>query len=120
MPKKKEPIEEDGITFIEKEEEKIENEYQKDALTFKKYVKKVFDIRRPFLIKTDLNKKDVGYHFYLKEYTNLLRYFNVDTKYWKEYNILGGLDKTQISMYDKTPEEIVDMAMAENEDQHLI
>jgi hypothetical protein len=68
------------------EEEKIENEYQKDALTFKKYVKKAFDIRRPFLIKTDLNKKDVGYHFYLKEYTNLLRYFNVDTKYWLYQN----------------------------------
>jgi hypothetical protein len=62
-------------------------------LNFKeKYIKKLFDLRRPFLIKTDLNKKDVGYHFYLKEYTNLLRYFNIDNKYWKEHIGSGPLD----------------------------
>ena len=82
---------EDFFTEINKEQ-KLEDEYNKDTITLKKYIKKLFDLRRPFLIKTDLNKKDVGYHFYLKEYTNLLRYFNIDNKYWKEHIGSGPLD----------------------------
>ena len=82
---------EDFFTEINKEL-KLEDEYNKDTITLKKYIKKLFDLRRPFLIKTDLNKKDVGYHFYLKEYTNLLRYFNIDNKYWKEHIGAGPLD----------------------------
>ena len=75
------------------------DEFQRDKLSYPSFKKLVFDIENPYIIKKDLNKKDVGYQFYLNNSVNLFRYFNNDNKFWQTYMGMGP-EKFSYEQYD--------------------
>ena len=47
-----------------------------------------------------MKKKEMGYNTYLDQYSELLRYFNIDNKYWQKY-INNGPEKFSYEQYDQ-------------------
>jgi len=88
--------------FYEELQKEIQyhGEFNRDKLSFKTYRKLLFDINQPYIIKKDLKKKDVGYQLYLNQYTQLLRYFNIDNKFWEKYTA-SGPEKFTYEQYDE-------------------
>ena len=87
--------------FIEELNKNIQyqDEFKRDKLSFKTYRKLTYDIQEPYIIKTDIKKKDVGFHVYMNQYAQLLRYFNIDNKFWQTYNVEGP-DKFSYEQFD--------------------
>lgn len=87
--------------FIEELNKNIQyqDEFKRDKLSFKSYRKLTYDIQEPYIIKTDIKKKEVGFHVYMNQYAQLLRYFNIDNKFWQTYNVEGP-DKFSYEQFD--------------------
>ena len=88
--------------FIEELNKSIQynDEFKRDKLSFKTYRKLTYDLQEPYIIKTDIKKKEVGFHVYMNQYAQLLRYFNIDNKFWQTYNVEGP-DKMTYEQFDK-------------------
>ena len=87
--------------FLEelKREIQYNDEFQRDKLSYPSFKKLVFDIDSPYIIKKELNKKDVGYQTYLNQATQLFRYFNSNNKFWQTYTGLGP-EQFSYELYD--------------------
>ena len=87
--------------FLEELKKEIQyiDEFQRDKLSYPSFKKLVFDIDSPYIIKKELNKKDVGYQVYLNQTTELFRYFNNDNKFWQTYAGLGP-EQFSYELYD--------------------
>lgn len=95
---------EDFLEELKKEVQYI-SEYQRDKLSYPTYRKLIYDIESPYIIKKELKKKEVGYQMYLENNAKLLRYFNIDNKFWKEY--LGiGPQKFEYDQYDESGKRV--------------
>lgn len=79
---------EDFFEELQKEVQYID-EFNRDKISLKTFRKMMFDIEQCYIIKKDLNKKDVGYEIYLNQFTQLLRYFNIENKFWQNYINFG-------------------------------
>lgn len=88
--------------FIEEmmELSKYTNEVERDKIGYKTYREKLYKLDQPYMIKTEIKKKDIGYKFNLNQYSQLLRYFNVDNKFWQVYNANGPV-KFSYEQYDE-------------------
>jgi hypothetical protein len=93
--------------FLDELKQEIQyiDEFQRDKLAFPSFKKLVFDIDSPYIIKKELNKKDVGYQVYLNQVTQLFRYFNSDNKFWQTYTGLGPEQFTH-ELYDEDGKRI--------------
>jgi len=76
------------------------DEFRRDKLSFKTYRKLVYDIEQPYIIKKELKKHEIGYHLYLNQFTELLRYFNIDNKFWQKY-IDNGPERYSYEVFDE-------------------
>lgn len=87
--------------FLEELKKEIQyiDEFQRDKLAYPSFKKLIFDIDSPYIIKKDLNKKDVGYQVYLNQATQLFRYFNNDNKFWQTYTGTGP-EQFSYELYD--------------------
>lgn len=95
---------EDFVEELKKELQYID-EFQRDKLSYPNYKKLIYDIEAPYIIKKELKKKDVGYQLYLNNYAKLLRYFNIDNKFWQIYEGFGP-DKFTYDQYDDTGKRV--------------
>ena len=75
------------------------DEFQRDKLSYPSFKKLIFDIDSPYIIKKDLDKKDIGYQVYLNQTTQLFRYFNNDNKFWQTYTGTGP-EQFSYELYD--------------------
>jgi hypothetical protein len=75
------------------------DEFQRDKLSYPSFKKLIFDIDSPYIIKKDLNKKDIGYQVYLNQTTQLFRYFNNNNKFWQTYSGIGP-EQFSYELYD--------------------
>ena len=95
---------EDFLEELKKEVQYI-GEYQRDKLSYPTYRKLIYDIEAPYIIKKELKKKEVGYQMYLENSARLVRYFNIDNKFWDEH--LGeGPQKFEYEQYDESGKRI--------------
>jgi len=81
------------------------DEFQRDKLSYPSFKKLVFDIDAPYIIKKELNKKDIGYQIYLNQTTQLFRYFNRDNKFWQTYTGTGP-EQFSHELYDENGKTI--------------
>jgi hypothetical protein len=81
------------------------DEFQRDKLAYPSFKKLIFDIDSPYIIKKDLNKKDVGYQVYLNQATQLFRFFNNDNKFWQTYTG-DGPEQFSYELYDDNGKRI--------------
>ena len=93
--------------FLEEINHEIQyiTEFNRDKLPFKSYRKLVYDIQNPYIIKKEISKKDVGYQLYLNNYAELLRYFNINNKFWQTYNV-DGPEKFTFDQFDEEGKKI--------------
>ena len=75
------------------------DEFQRDKLSYPSFKKLIFDIDSPYVIKKELNKKEVGYQIFLNQVTQLFRYFNRDNKFWEKYTGVGP-EQFSYELYD--------------------
>jgi len=75
------------------------DEFQRDKLSYPSFKKLIFDIDSPYIIKKELNKKEIGYQLYLNQTTKLFRYFNHNNKFWETYTGLGP-EQFSYELYD--------------------
>jgi hypothetical protein len=87
--------------FLDELKQEIQyiDEFQRDKLSYPSFKKLIFDIDSPYIIKKELNKKDVGYQIFLNQTTQLFRYFNRDNKFWETYTGLGP-EQFSYELYD--------------------
>jgi hypothetical protein len=77
--------------FLDELKQEIQyiDEFQRDKLSYPSFKKLIFDIDSPYIIKKEMNKKEVGYQVFLNQVTQLFRYFNRDNKFWETYTGIG-------------------------------
>jgi hypothetical protein len=87
--------------FLDELKQEIQyiDEFQRDKLSYPSFKKLIFDIDSPYIIKKELNKKDIGYQIFLNQTTKLFRYFNSDNKFWELYTGLGP-EQFSYELYD--------------------
>jgi len=95
---------EDFFDELKKEVQYID-EFNRDKLSFKSYRKLVYDIDEPYVIKKEFKKKELGYNLYLNQYTRLLRYFNIENKFWEIYTN-NGPERFTYEQYDEDGKRI--------------
>jgi hypothetical protein len=81
------------------------DEFQRDKLSYPSFKKLIFDIDSPYIIKKNLNKKDIGYQVYLNQTTQLFRYFNNNNKFWQTYSGIGP-EQFSYEVYDEDGKNI--------------
>lgn len=81
------------------------DEFQRDKLSYPSFKKLIFNIDSPYIIKKELNKKEVGYQVYLNQTTKLFRYFNRDNRFWETYTGIGP-DQFTHELYDEEGKRI--------------
>ena len=93
--------------FLDELKQEIQyiDEFQRDKLAYPSFKKLIFDIDSPYIIKKDLNKKDVGYQVYLNQATQLFRFFNSDNKFWQTYTGTGP-EQFSYELYDEEGKRI--------------
>jgi len=87
--------------FLDELKQEIQyiDEFQRDKLSYPSFKKLIFDIDSPYIIKKELNKKEIGYQIFLNQTTKLFRYFNRDNKFWETYTGLGP-EQFSYELYD--------------------
>lgn len=88
-----------------KKETKYIDEFNREKMTYKTYRKLTYDIDQPYIIKKEMKKKELGYNLYLNQFSELLRYFNLDNKFWQKY-INNGPEKFTYEVYDEDNKRI--------------
>ena len=63
-----------------------------DKINYKKYISEYYSLINPFSELDKIKNKDVGYRFNLKDYTELLRYFNINNKNFQDYKGTGAIN----------------------------
>jgi hypothetical protein len=93
--------------FLEELKQEIQyiDEFQRDKLSYPSFKKLIFDIDSPYIIKKELNKKEIGYQVYLNQTTELFRYFNRDNKFWETYTGVGP-EQFSYELYDNEGKHI--------------
>ena len=95
---------EDFIDELKKDIQYLD-EYQRDKLSFPNYKKITYELDAPYVIKKDLKKRDVGYKIYLNNYVKLLRFFNLENKFWEIHEGFGP-EKFTYELYDETGKRV--------------
>jgi hypothetical protein len=88
-----------------KEEIKYIDEFQRDKLSYPSFKKLIFEFDSPYIIKKELNKKEIGYNIFLNQTTKLFRYFNRDNKFWETYTGIGP-EEFSYELYDNEGKRI--------------
>ena len=71
---------------IFKHEFDIIKKYKDGEIKYDEYYQQIYNLRKAYLIDTNDGK---GYKYTNKERTRALRYFNIDTPYWEDREIMG-------------------------------
>ena len=63
-----------------------------DKINYKKYISDYYSLINPFSELEKIKNKDVGYRLNLKNYSELLRYYNINNKNFQDYNSTGSIN----------------------------
>lgn len=82
-PEKEDIQSENLLTQLRKINE-LNIQYEKNEIDYEQYQIKYHNIVMPFIIQKNLKDKPVGYKMNLKDNTEILRFFNINTSHWKK------------------------------------